>query len=81
MNSLTLTYFSLTGKLNKYMINNIQEYLLPLCNNKYDSNIEILDETRNIYHGLNHFKIYIEIIRSKFHGEWTIIVKASSRII
>jgi len=81
MNILTyshITYSSLTGKLNKYMINNIQEYLLPLYNNKYDLNKKILEKTMYIYQGLNNFKIYNEIINSKIHGNWTIIVKASS---
>ena len=75
MNILTyshLTYSFLTDKLNKYMINNIQEYLLPLSNKHY--NTELSMKISSIYICLNwnsYNTIYYNKIICEYNKYWT----------
>ena len=82
MNILTyflLTYSFLTDKLNKYMINNIQEYLLPLSNKHY--NTELSMKISPIYICLNwnsyHNTIYYNKIIYIYNKYWTMVNRES----
>ena len=69
-----LTYSPLTDKLNKYMINNIQEYLLPLSNKHYNTELFMkIVSIKNCLISNHNSKVYYDKIIYKNNKYWTMV--------
>lgn len=65
----------LTNKVNKYMIEIIKEYLLPVYTNKISSVFPLLlQQTFYIKYGLNFTSKTLKIFHSKRMDYWTIVI-------